>query len=339
MVVYTPDRIKKEGGVIEKCLSAFNISSKLVKTQKDPMYVDYVLKLNSVIDLWRAKNLRDELALALASVEGFAGTKILDVKRKLLRVSLPHKDELIIPLSKFLKSKKHKKSKKILFPIGIDYKDRIVAKSIEDLPNLLIAGFDRVGGEVFLPCFLLSVVKKFKPSEVKFMLFDFSPSPLSTFEKSSHLYQPITFKPKKAVKDLAQIIKEIEKRKKKSTKKPEIIIAISCFQNLILKFRQVEDQIIKIAKNGPEVGVHIYIYQDFIVKKVFSRKMLRAFPNKVAFSLIGDKEFRYFLGEKGVHPVCGDGSLLFKYRGKKAEKLQGFTLVDDHLSIRFYGEM
>lgn len=122
----------------------------------------------------------------------------------------------------------------------------------------------------------------------------------------------------------------IEKGNKLSRK----VCIIDEFADLILKNRQVEDYIVRLAQKARGCGIHLILGTQSPRHDVVTGLIKANFPFRIALNTSSAMESRIILDETGAEKLFGKGDMLIKKGGNKPIRAQGcFVSDEDKLSI------
>ena len=98
--------------------------------------------------------------------------------------------------------------------LGRDIEDKVAMLDLVKAPHLLIAGTNGSGKSVCLNSIILSLLFRFSPDELKFIMVDPNVVELENYRPIPHLITPIIHDPKKVLLALRWGVKEMERRYK-----------------------------------------------------------------------------------------------------------------------------
>jgi len=147
------------------------------------------------------------------------------------------------------------------------------------MPHLLVAGQTASGKSVGMNGFLISMLYKFTPSELKLILVDPKRVELSVYNGIPHLLTPVITHPEKAINALkwavaemlrrydlatsvkARNLKEYNDKMEKDKRLPYIVIVIDELADLMMSGnkKEVEGTIVRIAQMARAVGMHLIV--------------------------------------------------------------------------------
>jgi S-DNA-T family DNA segregation ATPase FtsK/SpoIIIE len=103
---------------------------------------------------------------------------------------------------------------KIPLALGKDVYGKGIITDLAQMPHLLVAGTTGSGKSVCINALIASMLFRFKPDELKFVMIDPKVVEMQIYEKLPHLYSPLVTDSKKVLQALQRIIREMEMRYK-----------------------------------------------------------------------------------------------------------------------------
>lgn len=316
---------------IEQKFAEFNISGKIVDSQKGPKVTRYELKLDPGQKIKQVTQLADDLALAIGSKSvrfeiPVPGTNSIGIElpnRKPRTVQFNH----LIRKSDFLTNQKP-----LDILLGMDIVGRIVMANIAEMPHLLIAGATGSGKSVFLNSVLCGLLFKNKTSSLRLILIDVKRTELTPYQHLPHLLCPVLTEVAEATEALYWAIHEMDERYKKlektktrhineynerissqSEKLPFILIIIDELADLMMQSdKRLEDSIVRLAQKARAVGINLVVATQRPSVDIITGLIKANFPARAAFRVSSMVDSRVILDENGAERLMGKGDMLFK---------------------------
>jgi len=107
-----------------------------------------------------------------------------------------------------------KEHARIPLALGKDVYGKTIIADLAQMPHLLVAGTTGSGKSVCINALIASMLFRFKPDELKFVMIDPKVVEMQIYEKLPHLYSPLVTDSKKVLQALQRIIREMEMRYK-----------------------------------------------------------------------------------------------------------------------------
>ena len=103
---------------------------------------------------------------------------------------------------------------KIPLVLGKDVYGRTILGDLAAMPHLLVAGTTGSGKSVCINSIIASIIYRFKPDELQFIMIDPKVVEMQVYNTLPHLAVPVVTDPKKVLQALRWVIEEMEKRYK-----------------------------------------------------------------------------------------------------------------------------
>jgi len=201
----------KGATTLEEKLSNFGIQGKITEIHPGPIITSFEYEPAPGIKVNRIVNLSDDLALA---------TKAMSVRivapipgKAAVGIEVPNPKRQMVYLKEVLASKTFQHGKqKLPLALGKDIEGKPVSADLSRMPHLLIAGATGTGKSVCLHSLILSLLFRFSPAEVKFLMIDPKMLELSAYHGIPHLMHPVITDAKRAQDALDWIVERMEQR-------------------------------------------------------------------------------------------------------------------------------
>jgi len=210
----------------------------------------------------------------------------------------------------FLIDKKTKgqwESMKLPIPLGKDESGEFHLEDLTQIGNIIIGGSTGSGKSIFNHNLICSLILKYGSSQLKFFLADPKIVELPYFyNKLPHVLEKVYTKPEDIINQLFSLKREILNKKYQY-----LAIVIDTFSDLMAYDSEKFESVISDLSNLNERGVYMAICDSRTGKDVFSPKIMRCFPTRIAFNTC-DKESSYLLiKQSGAETLKGAGDMLF----------------------------
>ena len=118
-----------------------------------------------------------------------------------------------MPLRELLQDPEFRSPKnKIPLALGKDVYGKTVIGDLAAMPHLLVAGATGSGKSVCINSIIASILFKFSPQELRFIMVDPKVVEMQIYNRLPHLVVPVVTDPKKTVAALRWVVNEMEKR-------------------------------------------------------------------------------------------------------------------------------
>lgn len=128
-------------------------------------------------------------------------------------IELANSQKVSVPLHELLHDPEFRSAKKkIPLALGKDVYGRTVIGDLAAMPHLLVAGATGSGKSVCVNSIIASILFKFGPDELRFIMVDPKVVEMQMYNKLPHMVVPVVTDPKKTVAALKWVVNEMEKR-------------------------------------------------------------------------------------------------------------------------------
>jgi S-DNA-T family DNA segregation ATPase FtsK/SpoIIIE len=326
----------------EKC-GEFDVRGQVVQINPGPVVTTFEFKPEAGIKYSRITSLCDDLCLALRAesilIERMAGKSTVGIQ-------VPNHERETIWLREVVEAQEFIGSKsKLTLALGKDINGRIVTAELNAMPHLLIAGSTGSGKSVAINAFIMSILYKATPQEVRLILVDPKRLELGNYEGVPHLHTPIITEPKLASNALRNAVREMERRLKVLAEKgvrnidqynklfegstaslfdeesderplPYILIIIDELADLMmLDGQNVEASITRLAQMARAVGIHLVLATQRPSVDVITGLIKANFPARMSFRVATKIDSRTILDANGAEALLGRGDMLYLPNG------------------------
>jgi S-DNA-T family DNA segregation ATPase FtsK/SpoIIIE len=326
----------------EKC-AEFDVRGQVVQINPGPVVTTFEFKPEAGIKYSRVTGLCDDLCLAMRAesilIERMAGKSTVGIQ-------VPNHERETIWLREVVEAQEFLSTKsKLTLALGKDINGRIVTADLNSMPHLLIAGSTGSGKSVAINAFIMSILYKATPAEVRLILVDPKRLELGNYEGVPHLHTPIITEPKLASNALRNAVREMERRLKQLAEKgvrnidqynklfdgnsaslfedgsdarplPYIVIIIDELADLMmLDGANVEASITRLAQMARAVGIHLILATQRPSVDVITGLIKANFPARMSFRVATKIDSRTILDANGAEALLGRGDMLYLPNG------------------------
>ena len=130
-------------------------------------------------------------------------------------IEIANSTKVAVPLHELLHDAEFRSAKKkIPLALGKDVYGKTVIGDLAAMPHLLVAGATGSGKSVCINSIIASILFKFGPDELRFIMVDPKVVEMQMYNKLPHMVVPVVTDPKKTVAALKWVVNEMEKRYK-----------------------------------------------------------------------------------------------------------------------------
>ena len=196
---------------IVKALDSFGISVEPADITRGPAITRYEVRPVDGLRVSRIAALDADIARAtraeriniLAPIPG----------KDTVGIELANKDKIIVPLRELLEDDIFVNGKsKLPVALGKDVYGKTIIGDLAAMPHLLVAGATGSGKSVCINSIITSLLCRFAPDELRFIMIDPKVVEMQNYEDLPHLALPVVTDPKKALLALRWVVKEMENR-------------------------------------------------------------------------------------------------------------------------------
>jgi DNA segregation ATPase FtsK/SpoIIIE, S-DNA-T family len=128
-------------------------------------------------------------------------------------IEIANSQKVAVPLHELLHDPEFRSAKKkIPLALGKDVYGKTVIGDLAAMPHCLVAGATGSGKSVCINSIIASMLFKFGPDELRFIMVDPKVVEMQMYNKLPHLVVPVVTDPKKTVAALKWVVNEMEKR-------------------------------------------------------------------------------------------------------------------------------
>jgi S-DNA-T family DNA segregation ATPase FtsK/SpoIIIE len=334
------DELKLLAQVLIEKYAEFDVNGQVTQINPGPVVTTFEFKPEAGVKYSRITNLTEDLCLALKAesilVERMAGKSTVGIQ-------VPNRNREIIWLRENIEASDFIGSKsKLTLGLGKDINGRIAVADLAAMPHLLIAGSTGTGKSVAINAFIMSILYKATPDQVRLILVDPKRLELGNYEGVPHLFTPIITEPKLAANALRNAVREMERRLKLLAEKgvrnidqynklfeedgtpslfgedseerpiPYIVIIIDELADLMmLDAGNVEESITRLAQMARAVGIHLVLATQRPSVDVITGLIKANFPARISFRVATKVDSRTILDSNGAEALLGRGDMLY----------------------------
>lgn len=344
------DELKATAVKLVDTLSKFGVRTKITNISCGPTITRYELQPELGIRVKSIQNLSDDIALHLAA----SGVRIeAPIPGKdAVGIEIPNKTVSTVYIRDLIENPQFRTLKsRVSVCLGMDVAGSPVYMDIAKMPHLLIAGATGMGKSVCINTFIISILYKARPDEVKFILIDPKKVEFNMYKKIPHLLVPVVSDPKKAAGALMWAVSEMERRyvlieevgarnitgynetikdDPEKTKMCQIVIIIDELADLMMTARdEVETSICRLAQKARAAGMYLVIGTQRPSVDVITGLIKANIPSRIACTVASQVDSRTIIDVSGAEKLIGRGDMLFVPVGSlKPIRVQGAFVSD-----------
>lgn len=344
------EELKGNAARLVDTLKSFGVQTRIVDISRGPAVTRYELQPSAGVKISRITSLADDIALNLAA----AGVRIeAPIPGKAaVGIEVPNKVVSTVSIREVIDSEEFGDApSRLTVALGRDIAGNIALADLAKMPHLLIAGSTGSGKSVCINSFIVSLLFKSSPDEVKLLMVDPKVVELGIYNGVPHLLVPVVTDPRKAAGALNWAVTEMLHRyqtfaensvrdlkgfnKLAATREdlqpmPQIVIIIDELADLMMAApNEVEDAICRLAQMARAAGMHLVIATQRPSVDVITGVIKANIPSRIAFAVSSQVDSRTILDSGGAEKLLGKGDMLFNPVGaSKPVRVQGCFVSD-----------
>ena len=331
------EELKINGQMLVQTLKSFGVQTKIVDISRGPAVTRYELQPAAGVKISKITNLADDIAMNLAAF----GVRIeAPIPGKAaVGIEVPNKKVSIVRMRELVESNSFGAAKsRLTVVLGRDIAGAVSTADLGKMPHLLIAGATGSGKSVCINSFIISLLYKSTPEEVRFLMIDPKVVELGIYNGIPHLLVPVVTDPRKAAGALGWAVTEMLKRYKTFAEKnvrdlngyntlaassnykdendqpmqhlPQIVIIIDELADLMMAApNEVEDSICRLAQMARAAGMHLLIATQRPSVDVITGIIKANIPSRIAFAVSSQVDSRTILDMGGAEKLLGRGDM------------------------------
>lgn len=331
---------------IQQTLASFGVEVAMDEVNIGPTVTQYTLRPASGVKLNKITELEHNLALNLAARSLRVEAPIPG--RSAVGIEVPNEKTANVRMREILQENEWKETKSPLsFPLGRGVAGSTEIADLTKMPHMLVAGATGSGKSVMINSFLLSLLYRNSPADLKLILVDPKQVELSLYDDIPHLLSPVISEPEKCISALKWAVAEMDRRYsvfaelgKRSIDEynagesgehmPYIVIVIDEMADLmLLAANDVENLIVRLAQKARATGIHLVLATQRPSVNVITGLIKANIPARISFSTVSQVDSRTILDQAGAEKLLGNGDMLFSAPDLiKPQRIQGTYVTE-----------
>ena len=320
---------------LEIALDTFGIPAKVIGVVIGPAVTRYELEMPAGVSIKRLLALQEDIAYHLSS-NGDIRIEAPIPGRRAVGIEVPNEQIATVGLRDIILSREFYEGRNNLsIALGKDISGAVKTFSLIKIPHLLIAGGTGSGKSVCINAIILSLIYRYSPDELKFILIDPKRVEFSMYNNLPHLLMPnVISDSEKALNALSWCVDEMERRfilfanarvknleeyneseevlEGKAEKIPYIIFIIDELADLLMTSKkEAEDYICRILQKARAAGIHMILATQRPSVDIVTGKIKANLSARICFSLMTFADSKTVLDQGGADKLLGRGDMLF----------------------------
>ena len=197
--------------LMQQTLAQFDIEVSLGDITKGPTITRYELHPAPGVKLEKITALNNNIAAALKAERIHILAPVPG--KSSVGVEVPNPVKTMVIMRDLLEAEEWRNTKaKIPLALGKDVYGNPIVTDLTEMPHLLIAGSTGSGKSVCINAIITSLLYRFSPDQLRFVMIDPKVVELQHYNLLPHLVVPVVTDPKKVILALRWVVNEMEKR-------------------------------------------------------------------------------------------------------------------------------
>lgn len=340
---------------LEDVLSSFNIPAKVVNIVRGPKITRYELSVPLGISIKKIPSYELDIQSALAA-------KTINIQAPIpgsnyVGIELENDVFTNVCERELLESPEFQNAKGALpIAIGKDISGQIIVKNLTKMVHCLVAGSTGSGKSVFIHNIIMSLVYKYSPNDLRFVMIDPKQVEFKFYNGLPHLITPeVVLGTEKAVSALKWCVKEMDRRfklmgqanyqnieeynKSELVKSgqfehfPYIVIIVDELAEIMLNYKKEAEPLIqRITQLARACGMHLIVAVQRPSVDVITGVIKNNISSRFAFRLQAGFDSKTMLGTNGAEKLLGHGDMIMQLTDTSAmPRLQGAYASNDEI--------
>jgi S-DNA-T family DNA segregation ATPase FtsK/SpoIIIE len=337
---------------IDETLANFRLQGRVVASVRGPTVTRFEVEPAPGEKISRFSGLSDDLALAMAV--GSVRIEAPIPGKSVIGLEVPNAQRDLIKFREAAEAPPFRRAKaRLPLILGKSIDGEMVVGDLARMPHLLIAGSTGSGKSVAVNTLVGSLLYRFLPTDLRFLMIDPKMVELTPFDGVPHLLRPVVTNPNDASGVLLGLVAHMERRYKMMSKigaknldqynqkartldmpeLPFIIIIIDELADLMITSpKEVESAIMRLAQMARATGMHLVLATQRPSVDILTSLIKVNVPARIAFAVSSGHDSRTILDTMGAERLTGMGDMLFYQPGLvKPVRLQGPFISEDEI--------
>lgn len=347
--------IEESKQIICETLAGFRIDSRISDVVVGPAITRYDVIIEDRTNIKNALKYREAIAMSLMKENV---TAYLNYSKGAISIEVPNSKRSVVGLKTMLASSQFLNAKptSLTFTLGKNVEGKCVCPDITKMPHLLVAGTTGSGKSICLSTLIVSLLYKYGPEDLRFVLVDPKQVEFISYDKLPHLMiNEIIYDVDKTIKALNWAIKEMERRyalfkemtengvatknldeynnhmENKVDRLPKIVIILDEFGDLMMQAKKdIESRIIRLVQKARACGIHLILATQRPSVDCITGLIKSNLPTRIGFKVNSFDDARCIFDIGGAEKLLGKGDLYFRSADSPdLARIQG-CFIDTH---------
>ncbi|WP_102127694.1 DNA translocase FtsK [Deinococcus planocerae] len=335
---------RQRAAVIDQTLRHFGLQARVVDFARGPTVTRYEIEPAPGEKISRIASLSNDLARALAV--GGVRVEAPVPGKSVIGLEVPNTEREPVTFHQAAASSTFRGTRaKLPIILGKSIDGELMVGDLAKMPHLLIAGSTGSGKSVCVNTLITSLLYRYLPTELRFLMVDPKMVELTPYDGIPHLVRPVVTNPMDAAGVLFGGVAHMERRYKMMSQVgaknleqynakmrqvgdaelPHLVIIIDELADLMITSpKEVESAIMRLAQMARATGMHLVLATQRPSVDILTSLIKVNVPARVAFAVSSSHDSRTILDSVGAERLTGMGDMLFYQPGLiKPLRLQG----------------
>lgn len=300
--------LEQQADRLEQILAHHKVSGYVAGGTVTPRFVQYQFVAGRNIKVKRMVNLSEEVALAL-------GCRTVRIYRDqgCFNIEVPREKAAPVRLLPLCESVPQVSVNTAMLGVDSDGAPLMLRLSSPDVVHILIAGTTGSGKTALARTVLASLAYYNSPDDLRMFLIDPKGRGFAPLHDLPHVQGEIVRDPQRAIWGLQELVAEMERRDRKGTSSPTLILAVDELADLMQTGgAAVERALTRLSQRGRQAGIHIIACTQKPTAGLIGTAMKANFPVRLVGTVASKDEARYATGvvDSGAEKLEGRGDFL-----------------------------
>lgn len=349
-----PERARIADAIVNK-LAVFGIKVELADTVVGPSVTRYMFNvLSQKTRMSEFARLSDDIKACVEAQEDIRIEAPVHGTNQ-VGIEVANKVKRPVVLRSILESENFIKGKgNLVFAIGQEITGKPVVADLADMPHLLIAGATGSGKSVALNCLIVSLIYKYGPEYVRFVMVDPKFVELSRYNGIPHMLTSETITAMgDALAGMDYLVSEMEARyqlfrqnavgnigeynarinPRTTQRLPYLVFVVDELADLMAASKQAfENKLQRLAQKSRAAGIHIVLATQRPDVKTITGTIKANLPCRMALKVTSFFDSNTIIGSGGAEKLLGKGDMLFMAPGSPdLLRVQGAFVSNDEI--------
>ncbi|MBQ4400489.1 MAG: DUF87 domain-containing protein [Alphaproteobacteria bacterium] len=328
-----------------RALKNFGVEGEIGEVFEGPLLYDVQFKLAEGSKFSSVENIIKDISREM----GISGVRVSQIPNSVyISFEVPKSERQTVSFAPIVYSAEFVKAVYALpICVGVNMHGEPVMKDLSKMPHLLVAGTTGSGKSVGLNSFILSLINKKKPDELKLVLVDPKRIEFSMYNNQKYMLRPVITDMNSASACLSQLVGEMNERyalfekemvrnigeyHKKGGKMPYIVCIIDEFADLIMFDKSVEKVVQMLAQKSRAAGIHLIIATQRPSVDVITGTVKANLPTRLSYKVSSPTDSMTILNTDGAEDLLGKGDSLLLEENGTLTRILGVYVSDEDIN-------